>query len=168
MTVLRSEPNLGTTFLFQVEDQPEKLNSELAELESEKASENEIKADILKGTRVLVIDDAPDNQQLIWRYLTKYGASVEAAENGLIGYRKALSNEYDIVLMDIQMPEMDGYTATYKLRSAGYRKPIVALTAHAMSEVRQKCLNVGCTAHLPKPINQRNLIDSVARLTGKL
>jgi CheY-like chemotaxis protein len=117
--------------------------------------------------RVLVVDDAPDNQQLLWRFLTKYGAIVDSAENGLQGYRKALAGEFDIVLMDLQMPEMDGYTATHKLRSAGFRKPIIALTAHAMTEVRQKCLNVGCTDHLPKPINPRELIGTIAQYTSQ-
>lgn len=64
------------------------------------------------------------------------------------------------------MPIMDGYTATAKLRSAGYKTPVVALTAHAMSEVRKKCLNVGYTDHLTKPINQQELIRTIARLTN--
>lgn len=65
------------------------------------------------------------------------------------------------------MPEMDGYTATQRLREAGYQKPIVALTAHVLSDVRQKCLNVGCTSHLPKPINPKLLIATIAELTGR-
>jgi CheY-like chemotaxis protein len=87
---------------------------------------------------------------------------VEFAENGMEGYRKALGDGFDMVLMDIQMPLMDGYTATMKLREQGYHKPIIALTAHAMTETRKKCLTVGCTGHLPKPINPSHLLGIVA------
>ncbi|RYZ73599.1 MAG: response regulator [Proteobacteria bacterium] len=117
--------------------------------------------------KILVVDDAPDNQQLLWRYLTKQGAIVETAENGLVGSRMALIGTYDIVLMDIQMPVMDGYSATAKLREAGYKTPIIALTAHAMTEVRRKALNVGYTDHLPKPINPKQLIAAVRNYTRK-
>ncbi|HEX4923506.1 MAG TPA: response regulator, partial [Bdellovibrionales bacterium] len=68
--------------------------------------------------------------------------------------------------MDIQMPEMDGYTAAAKLRSSGYRKPIVALTAHVLSDVRQKCLNVGCSDHLAKPINPSQMVATIEDLAG--
>ncbi len=88
-----------------------------------------------------MVDDSPDNQQLIWRFLTKYGAVVDSAENGLQGYRKALSEKFVIVL--------------------------IALTAHAMSEVRHRCLNVGCTEHLPKPINPRELVETIVRYTSE-
>ncbi len=67
--------------------------------------------------------------------------------------------------MDLQMPEMDGYTATEKLRSAGFTKPIIALTAHAMTEVRIKCLNVGCTDHLAKPLNLKALVYAIQKYT---
>jgi CheY-like chemotaxis protein len=122
---------------------------------------------VLEGVRVLVVDDAPDNQQLIWRYLTKQGALIETAENGWIGYRAALGGNFDIVLMDIQMPIMDGYTATQKLRENGFSKPIIALTAHAMTEIRKKCLNVGCNAQLTKPINSKELIHTIATFVGR-
>ena len=164
ITILRSELNVGTTFLLKIEDQPQKRESSEPEAREPKKFQAEIPSEVLLGIRVLVVDDAPDNQALIWRYLSKYGAVIDSAENGYMGYRKALAFEFDIILMDLQMPEMDGYTATHKLRSAGFQKPIVALTAHAMSEVRQKCLNVGCTTHLPKPINARELVTTVAKL----
>ena len=120
----------------------------------------------LDGVRVLVVDDAPDNQQLIRRYLTMQGAIVECADNGLLGYRAAVTGQFDVVLMDIQMPVMDGFTATQSLRDSGFNKPIIALTAHAMSEVRKKALFVGYSDHLPKPINPRELIDSILQHTG--
>lgn len=166
ITITASHPNKGSTFLITIEDQPSKVNTASGP-ERVKRQDREIAPNALAGLRILVVDDSPDNRQLIWRYLTKQGASVDTAENGLLGYRQAVSGNYDIVLMDIQMPEMDGYTATHKLRQAGYRKPIIALTAHAMSDVRQRCLNVGCNTHLPKPINPNELIGTIIEFAGK-
>ena len=165
VTVLKTVENVGTTFLFKVEDQPENRSNELEMKHDELDQTVEHKVDALRGIKVLVVDDAADNQALLWRFLTNYGAVVDSAENGFSGYRKALAGDFDIVLMDIQMPEMDGYTATHKLRSAGYRAPIIALTAHAMSEVRQKCLSVGYSAHLPKPINRQDLVRTILQFT---
>ncbi len=119
----------------------------------------------LKGVRTLVVDDSEDNRMLIGHFLNGYGAEVEFASNGLEGCRKALTGSFDVVLMDIQMPEMDGYTATMKLRESGFTKPIVALTAHAMGEAREKCLHVGCSDHLTKPIDVNRLINTVERYT---
>lgn len=163
--VVRSAIDKGSTFLFQIEDQVEKADLSAASDKVESSQELEIREDSLKGLRVLVVDDSPDNQQLIWHFLTRHGATVDAADNGMLGFRKALARDYDIVLMDIQMPEMDGYTATQRLRSAGYNKPILALTAHGMTEVRKKCLYVGCTDHLTKPINSKELVSSIVRHT---
>ncbi len=158
--------SVGTTFLISIPDQPYKLNGENIVAATAVKHEDEIKELALLSKRILVVDDAPDNQQLIWRYLTKEGAIVASANNGLAGYKAALSGKFDLVLMDLQMPVMDGYTATAKLRSAGYKLPIVALTAHAMSEVRKKCLNVGYTEHLTKPIDRHELIRMISRLTN--
>lgn len=166
VTVLRSVPDVGTQFLFQIEDQPHKRENDGLNLHSKRQGTEDFGPDSIKGVKVLVIDDSPDNQQLIWYFLTRSGALVDSAENGLLGCRKALAGDFDIVLMDIQMPEMDGYTATQKLRALGYQQPIIALTAHAMSEVGQRCLNAGCSAHLPKPINSKDLVGMIVRLTS--
>lgn len=115
----------------------------------------------LHGKRILLVEDAPDNQYLVTRILEIAGASVEVAGNGRIGIEKALSGTFDLVLMDIQMPEVDGYTATSALRSSGYAKPIVALTAHALYEERQKCLRSGFSEHLAKPIDRPGLIATI-------
>jgi CheY-like chemotaxis protein len=157
----RSEEGVGTTFLFSLLDLPERaVGIPSANRKTKVTGEM---ANALHGKKVLVVDDAPDNQRLISIYLKKAGAVFEAAENGLEGYKRALAGEYDVILMDLQMPEMDGYTATQKLRDVGYLKPIIALTAHAMSEVREKCIQVGFTDHLPKPINPTELIGTIAR-----
>jgi signal transduction histidine kinase/ActR/RegA family two-component response regulator len=161
VTIAKSAPGRGSVFQVTIADQTV-ATSGLAKRRPENTTglsdEN-----VLKGLKVLVVDDSPDNQDLIGHYLKRGGAVVDFADNGLSGYAKALANQYDVVLMDVQMPGMDGYTATHKLREAGYRMPIIALTAHVMSDVRQKCLNVGCSGYLPKPINAKELIAAIKR-----
>lgn len=161
--VLRSTPGKGSTFLFTLTDLPELRDKQGQPQKEERPAPVELAEGIsLNGLKVLVVDDAPDIRSLIAFLLVRAGATVEFAENGMEGYRKALSDGFDMVLMDIQMPLMDGYTATMKLREQGYHKPIIALTAHAMTETRKKCLTVGCTGHLPKPINPSHLLGIVA------
>ncbi|HMN41465.1 MAG TPA: ATP-binding protein [Phycisphaerales bacterium] len=120
----------------------------------------------LAGTRVLVVEDGPDNQRLISHHLRKAGAAVELAENGAVGLARVLdaaAPPIDLILMDMQMPEMDGYEATRRLRAAGWCGPIVALTAHAMDGDRVGCMNAGCNDFLTKPIDREGLVDACAR-----
>ena len=121
----------------------------------------------LAGLRILLAEDGVDNQQLIRAVLTKAGAAVEIAENGKIACSKASKGDFDVVLMDMQMPEMDGYQATNRLRKRGYAKPILALTAHAMASDRDRCLAAGCDDYLTKPINRAVLIQGIAEHAGR-
>lgn len=114
-----------------------------------------------EGIRVLLVDDAPDNQVLVGRLLKLAGAVVDVAENGEEALDKARRNGYDMVLMDLRMPIMDGYEATAKLREGGYQAPIIALTAHALKEERQRCLDHGFNDHLSKPIDRRSLLERI-------
>ena len=163
ITVVRSQPNVGTTFLVKIPDRPEMRSAPEDTFKIENRTPHELGDSALNNFNILVVDDSPDNQQLIWRYLTKAGAVVQSAENGQLGYKAAITGNFDLVLMDIQMPIMDGYTATQKLRESGYRKPIIALTAHAMNDIRKKALQVGFTDHLTKPINVTELIAVIAK-----
>jgi CheY-like chemotaxis protein len=109
--------------------------------------------------RVLLAEDGPDNQRLISFVLKKAGADVTVAENGLIGLDLALKargegNPFEVIPMDMQMPVMDGYTATSKLREADYPGPIIALTAHAMSDDRQKCWTPAAMNTPPSPLTE--------------
>ena len=121
----------------------------------------------LAGLRILVVDDAPDNQLLIKRLLTRSGAFVDSAFDGAEGVELAMDHGYDIILMDIQMPRMDGYGATEELRRRGYRGPIIALTAHAMKDEREKSLAAGCDDHITKPISRASLLPRVAELHAR-
>ena len=115
----------------------------------------------LDGLKILLAEDAPDNQFLISRYLTAAGASVVIANDGEEAVTKAMSNHFDIVLMDIQMPKLDGYSATQMLRKNGFKDPVVALTAHAMQGEVERCKLAGCNSHLAKPVARKDLVDVV-------
>ena len=125
--------------------------------------------------RILLAEDCPDLQRLIASILRQAGAEVELVENGeqavkrLLPARTAadippeLGSPFDLVLMDMQMPVLDGYAATRTLRRAGYPGPIIALTAHAMASDREKCLQAGCDDHVAKPIQNSVLFGAIAR-----
>jgi PAS domain S-box-containing protein len=115
----------------------------------------------LKGMHVLFADDSPDNQFLIEHFLKINGAEVSLASDGSEAVDKALAGKFDLVLMDIQMPKMDGYQATKVLLKRGYRTPIVALTAHAMAEERERTKAVGFSGHLTKPLNFTELLQTI-------
>jgi PAS domain S-box-containing protein len=121
----------------------------------------------LAGIKLLLVEDSPDNQALISIYLTKAGAIVDIASDGEQGLKLIGSKSYDIVLMDIQMPVMDGMTAIKKLRHQGYEKPVVALTAHAMKEERDRCLEAGFSDFLSKPVVKDELIQMVFNWQNK-
>ncbi len=143
-----------------------------------KADEKHLEAGILRGLKVLLVEDGIDNQRLISHHLRKAGAEVATAGNGLIALdtltlpgteRKELLRpcQFDLVLMDMQMPELDGYSATRRLRAMGFTTPIVALTAHAMSGDREKCLAAGCDGYATKPINKAALLQTCREMVDR-
>jgi signal transduction histidine kinase len=115
----------------------------------------------LRGKKVLVVEDSEDNQILISRFLSAAGVLVDLARDGQDGIAKATSHDYDLVVMDIQMPGMDGHEAARILRSGGYAKPIIALTAHAFKEDRERALANGFSEYLTKPINRSVLLRTL-------
>jgi CheY-like chemotaxis protein len=119
--------------------------------------------DTLEGIRVLLVDDGETNRKLIGLLLTRAKAVVEMAENGALAVHAAAQSQFDVILMDMQMPVMDGYTATQRIRAMGYQRPIIALTAHAMKGDQEKCEAAGCSGYLAKPVNMDDLIRTVRR-----
>ncbi len=129
------------------------------------------KPPVLRG-RVLVAEDGADNQRLIARLLGRAGLEVEIASDGRRAVERTLEAErgaqpFDAVLMDMQMPELDGYAATQALRDGGYTRPIIALSAHAMHEDRERCFTAGCNAFAPKPIDRQQLLELLAQYLAK-
>ncbi|RYZ57764.1 MAG: response regulator, partial [Proteobacteria bacterium] len=120
--------------------------------------------DRLDNLSILVVDDAMDNQFLINRALTKKGARVSLADDGKQALDIASREKFDIILMDMQMPEIDGLTATRLLRERGVKTPVVALTAHAMIEEKKAAYAAGCQAHVSKPIDFPLLYQNILEL----
>ena len=122
--------------------------------------------------KILLVEDNPDNRLLIEAFLKKSPVEIDTAENGQIAVDKFKDNKYDIVLMDMQMPVMDGFTATKTIRDwekKNHRSetPILALTAYAMKEDRNKTMGVGCSDYLTKPVKKEKLLDALRRLSVK-
>ncbi|MDB5325655.1 MAG: histidine kinase, partial [Phycisphaerales bacterium] len=123
------------------------------------------------GLRVLLAEDGPDNQRLIAFYLQHAGIEYDVADNGRIAVDRAIAADaagrpFDLVLMDMQMPELDGVAATAALRAAGFKIPIIALTAHSTEEAHLQSLRAGCCEHMVKPVNHDTLMHAIATHTA--
>ncbi|MEM7230893.1 MAG: response regulator [Planctomycetota bacterium] len=167
-----SEKDRGSTFSFAIPvgDLVDiQMVTEAGEEPDESNGSNESEA--LQG-RVLLAEDVPTNQQLLRFHLERAGLEVVVADNGLVAvevcreYQNA-GDPFDIVLMDMQMPKMDGYTATSCIRSEGFQGPVVALTAHALEGEREKCIRAGCDDFASKPIDRKTLLETVRRNLGR-
>jgi signal transduction histidine kinase len=167
---VESESGRGSTFrlvlpLEQTEEVPEAPGAtQRAEEERRAAGKPVAQSDTPLNARVLLVEDVKLNQKLIRTILQRSGAEVEVAGDGRQGVdlfleEHAAGRPFDIVLMDMQMPVMDGYEATVELRRLGWTGPVIALTAHAMSSDRKKCMDAGCTDYTTKPIDKGHLID---------
>ena len=173
---VRSTPGVGSVFTIRIDPgvkgtvemfSPKTLKFEDGQPQPSGVTEaSEAKPAMVKpleGIRILLAEDGPDNQILISHVLKKAGATVTIADNGKIGMdtylaKKGTPEAFHLILMDMQMPEMDGYTATGLLRKQGETIPIIALTAHAMSGDRERCLDSGCDEYSTKPIKRKELI----------
>ncbi len=159
-----SELDRGSTFTVTVTDNPAD-DAPTSFRKSEPAKPVTTAPDTdLTGACILVIEDSGDNRLLIKQILKSAGASIETACDGREGVERAMTGDYDLVLMDMQMPVLNGFEATAQLRALGYKKPIVALTAHAMNEERMHSLEAGCDDHLSKPIQIQLLLETIQRL----
>ena len=168
-----SAPGKGSTFSVMIDPGPldethiledTRQIAAAALTKPQKADENGI---AIRG-RILLAEDGVDNQRLITLLLKNAGAQVTAVENGQLAIEAALAqreagNPFDLILMDIHMPVMDGYEATRQLRMRGYSGPIVALTASAMAGDCQKCLDAGCNDYISKPFQHNDLLETIAR-----
>jgi PAS domain S-box-containing protein len=162
---VRSTPNTGTTFVLDLDVvPPEGMRQASASV----FARGRVRASLAPGCRILLAEDACDSQRLLSLYLRKAGGEVEVVEDGLAACEQALAADaagrpFDVILMDVQMPVLDGYAATARLRAAGYSRPIIAVTAHAMVGERQRALAAGCNDCATKPIDRNALIEVIER-----
>ncbi|MFD1818993.1 Signal transduction histidine kinase [Pseudarcicella hirudinis] len=155
---LESTPGKGSKFYFRLELKTSNTTQKNLQILSEQINES-----TLKGIRVLLVEDYPVNIKVALRFLNKWQLDVDVAENGLIAYEKFLKTKYDIILMDILMPEMDGYCATEKIREIDPEIPIIALTASATISNQDRAFEVGMTDYLTKPFNPKELFQKIAK-----
>lgn len=132
----------------------------------QKKSEEKIIAKELQGFKLLLVEDNPDIQLLVGRGLKGLGALVDFANDGKEAVNKALDQTYDVILMDIQMHGMDGLEATKVLREKKYTKPIIALTAHAQMEEKERILKSGFDDYVVKPLDRQVLIKAILKVAG--
>ncbi|MCS7300812.1 MAG: response regulator [Fimbriimonadales bacterium] len=131
--------------------------------QAQTAAPSETLPEKFAGARLLLVEDNEVNRKVAVRLLSKLEVEVDIATNGLEAVQKATENAYDLILMDCQMPEMDGYEATRTLRARGVQTPIVALTANALEGDREKCLACGMNDYLSKPIQADRLRAALAQ-----
>ena len=118
----------------------------------------------IDNAKILLCEDNPDNQRVISFILKKAGWKIDLAENGQIALELVRNRSDDLILMDMQMPAMDGYETSRELRARGIDLPVLAVTANAMSEDSGKCLEAGCDDYLSKPIDPTSLVRIVEKL----
>ncbi|MFY9341553.1 MAG: response regulator [Planctomycetota bacterium] len=160
--VVASVVHQGATFCLRLPARPESAGAAAVPAVAQRRPPQ------LAGRRVLVVDDAADNRLLLGRVLQRCGCEVAFAEDGAravaaVTGAAATGGTPDLIVMDVQMPVLDGCAATRELRRLGFTKPVVAVTANAMAGQRDECLRSGCDAFLTKPIDVPALYDLLAR-----
>ncbi len=162
LVIEESKPGRGSTFRFQIP-----CGSNVDKAGTPDAVKIDTSKSVLGGRKLLVVDDSPDNRALLQVFLGNSGADISEAENGEEAVAMAQANSFDLILMDIQMPVLDGYNAFKKLRALGNKTPTIALTAHAFKEERDRCISAGFDGYLTKPINQLTLTTKILELIAK-
>jgi signal transduction histidine kinase len=164
-----SQPGVGSVFTLWV---PVEISSEPA---FEKPSRSKtarsprrssLKSQKLAGMHILLAEDSVDNRRLLERLLKGAGAQIVTVADGIEAVEKARTQSFDVILMDIQMPRLDGFSATRQIRAAGFTKPILALTAHASEQDLERVLEAGCNDRLVKPIEFDQMVSSLLASTA--
>lgn len=160
VTLSFSHPKQGSCFKIEIAVQLTDLNAV-----NEDAQKTKLANPSPHG-RVLIVDDAIDNRLLLEMFLKKYQVETVSASNGQEAVTTALGSYFDVILMDVQMPIMDGFEAVKLLREKNYTRPVIALTAHAMRGDRERCLEKGFDDYIQKPINRQTLEACLNRYLG--
>lgn len=154
-----SELGVGSKFYFTLKFK--KITSEIREEAKQNGNDNKLD---LSGKKILLVEDVEFNVMVAQRMLRNWNAEVDLAENGAIAVEKVMQNQYDLVLMDIQMPVMDGYTATINIRKTNSTIPIIALTASVITtDIEAKAIQIGMNGCLSKPFNPNTLYTIIAQ-----
>lgn len=159
--LVSSKPGKGSLFEIQMTLKRDALliNSKT---KSQTAKDNQnTKSRSLEGYKILAVDDSPDNLALLKHYLKESGIELSLVDNGATALDEVAKKNFDLVLMDVQMPLMDGHETTAKMRKLNFNKPIIALTAHALQSEHEKCRQAGCDSVLTKPISKVKLIEQL-------
>ncbi|MCD4702472.1 MAG: PAS domain S-box protein [Candidatus Aegiribacteria sp.] len=167
---LDSQLDQGSTFSFTAEFD---IHHELSDKKDSKTASDGPEKNtgrIMRDLRILLVDDSPDNRFLVKAFLRKESCLIVEAENGSEALEKYFIKNWDVILMDMQMPVMDGYTATARIREIEREKglrhiPVVALTAHTINTEIRRCLDAGCDVHLAKPVSKNALIKLISEIT---
>ena len=159
-----TEKGKGTEFIvhvaFKIIDKPVEVVEEPAQIEEESA-------DNLSGKKILLVDDIEVNREIAMMMLGEFGFEIETAVNGQDAVDKAAKNFYDLILMDVQMPIMNGYEASQAIRKSGNRVPIIAMTANAMPEDIKRANEAGMNDHIPKPLDLPKMMETISRVLSK-
>jgi PAS domain S-box-containing protein len=165
--LVKSELGKGSSFTLTLDpgviDPRSMVRGEMLDLNVEAVVDSRTHCWQFAQQRVLVVDDGQENRELVRLVLEEVGLKVDEADNGQVAVDKVRLHSYALVLMDMQMPVLDGYQATQALRKLGYQSPIIALTAHAMAGFEAKILAAGCSAYLTKPIDIDGLLLRLAK-----
>lgn len=121
----------------------------------------------LSGLKILIADDCEDNQFLLTHFLKRKGAIISTSSDGNEAVEKASAENFDVILMDIQMPFLDGYQALEKLKSLGIQSPVLAVTASSLREEKNKLINAGFAGYVAKPLDRELLLKTIINLTQK-
>ncbi len=163
--LVRSQQGGGSTFTMLLDPGPlngAEMVADLRESMLAPSAQPLALKEVRLAGRILMAEDGLDNQRLISLHLRKAGADVVIVDNGRAALERVAGETFDLIVMDMQMPELDGYGAATALRRRGCMLPIVALTAHALAGDREKCLQAGCTDYLTKPVDRDLLIGTIA------
>lgn len=167
-----SQEKVGSTFTFSAWFGIKDGNEEQHEDETYKKKSAIVPHSFPGPLRILLAEDSPDNRFLFQAYLKDFDCTTEFAENGQIAVQKFLETPYDLILMDIQMPVLDGYSATQAIRSHERQEnlspvPIIALTAHALAEEKEKTIQSGCNMHIVKPVSKQFFLAAIQRVIAE-
>jgi len=162
----QSRKGIGSRFFFTIDPGPISEDQWIKHYEEEETANKFLRTTIEPGSltgKVLLAEDTPDNQKLVSMYIKRAGATPVVVDNGKQALDRASSEEFDLILMDMQMPVMGGLDATAKLRASGYSRPIVALTANALKEDRERSQRAGVDDYLTKPVDLNRFNEVLTR-----